>query len=334
MPDSTWLVVDGIDAHASSETVVTISRSENVLVRRVVAWDARDENTDVLGVHYGKGGDNCVCRRCWLRWEGSTNVGPKMALSMWYNSTGELAENVIATWDNGSMPDLYTTQNNGAPYTGTFAGTKTGGATDQAYGLFSRDRNDSTTTAGARIFGSIGYLRGTHRYDPQALFFLNGEDDVQVQNCAAFAEPGSFDAAIPFWLYGPANGSQGTGLTAQDLSSVGATADTITSEWSPSGVEHAATANGLADSVYVGNAAHLCFEYLNGVETATPLWPWRMNARILAATQKAADPQHTHQIYQGDPPVLTDVVDPHAVEDVTATVEAMFGPIPAACRRP
>jgi hypothetical protein len=352
---STWLVVDGVDAHSSSGTVVGISRSENVLVRRVVAWDARDENTDVLGVHYGKdnvledvgafgvarktmscsqGGDYCVCRRCWLRWEGSTNVGPKMALSMWYNSVGQRAENVIATWDNGSMPDLYTTQNNGDPWTGNFAGQKTGGATDQAYGLFSRDANTSITTAGAKIFGSIGYLRGKHRYDPQALFFLNGEDDVDVHNSAAFAEPGSHDAKIPFWLYGPANGSAGTGLVATDLSSVGATADTITTEWAKTDAEHAGTAAALGDSIYTGNGARICFEYVDGVETTTPLWPWRMNARILAATQRAADAGHSHEIYLGDPAKLTSVVDPHAVEDVTAAVEAMFGPIPATCKRP
>lgn len=349
-----WVVVAGVDAHSSSSSVVSISRSQDVLVRRVVAWDANDENTDVFGVHYGarnvledvagfgvarktmscsQGGDECVCRRCWLRWEGCTNIGPKMSLSMWYNSLGELAENVIATWDNGSMPDVYTTQNNGELWTGNFAGTHTGGEPDQAYGLFSRDRNDDTTVAQARIFGSIGYLRGAHRYDPGSAYFLNGEDEVSMENSVAYAEPGNYDGVKPFWLYGPANGSQGIGLEATDLSGIGVTDDDITAEWVQTDVEHASSAAELGDSVFVGDGARVCYEYVDGVETTTPLWPWRMNGRILAATTRAAAADHHHYLYQGNPPTRMLVNDPHEIEDVTATIEAMFGPIPSACRR-
>jgi hypothetical protein len=346
-----WVVVQGVDAHSSSGTVVAVNRSHDVLIRRVVAWDAADENTTVIGVHYGannvfedigafgvarktmscsQGGDHCVCRRCWLRWEGSTNVGPKMALSMWYNSVGQLAENVLATWDNGSMPDVYTAQNNGALVTsGSFAGTHTGGKPDQAYGLFSRDANANTTSAKASIVGSIGYLSGDHRYDPSSLFFLNGEDDVVVKSSVAYAQPTHHDTKKPFWLYGPKNGSLGTGLVAAGLSSVGFTPSDITKEWQQSDVQHATSVSGLQDSVY----GRVCHEWVNGAPTTTPLWPWRMNARILAATERSASSSHAHTIYQGNPPVKTLVQDPHAAIDVTAKIQELFGPIPPACWR-
>lgn len=129
-------------------------------------------------------------------------------------------------------------------------------------------------------------------------------------------------------------GRRHRGRSHHRLTSIGVHADEITESWAQSGIEHASSVAALADSVYVGGGAHLCHEYLNGVETATPLWPWRMNARIAAATALAARPDHMHYVYQGDPPTLTLVNDPHdGPVDVTATIEAMFGPVPAECRR-
>jgi hypothetical protein len=253
---------------------------------------------------------------------------------MWYNTTGELAENVIATWDNGSMPDVYVTQDNGVVVSsGNYAGTHTGGEPDQAYGLFTSDRNDETMIADARVLGSIGYLRGKHRYDPSTLFYLWSRDQIRVENSVAYAEAGNYDGKTPFMLAGPTDSAQGIGLFASHLSSIAADADQITSEWSQTDVEHATSPSELGDSVYIGAGAHLCYEYVDGVETTTPLWPWRMNARIVAATTQAAKSDHQHWIYQGDPPALTQVNDPHAIEDVTGAVEAMFGPIPSQCRR-
>ena len=53
----------------------------------------------------------------------------------------------------------------------------------------------------------------------------------------------------------------------------------------------------------------LCTRYVNGTLTSQGLWPWPMNQRILTATAQAG----------------TGV-------DVTATMEALLGPIPAQCR--
>jgi len=57
-----------------------------------------------------------------------------------------------------------------------------------------------------------------------------------------------------------------------------------------------------------------------------------MNARILAATTLANAGGHTHKIHQGNPPKLTDLNDPHAITNVTAEIEALFGAIPSNCR--
>ena len=54
----------------------------------------------------------------------------------------------------------------------------------------------------------------------------------------------------------------------------------------------------------------ICQRYVDGELTTTPLWPWPMNDRIKEARALAGRP----------------------VVDVTATIEALLGTIPAACR--
>ena len=75
-----------------------------------------------------------------------------------------------------------------------------------------------------------------------------------------------------------------------------------------------------------------CYQYQNQQLTNIPLWPWPMNQRIWDATTVAASSSHQHFIYQGSSPSLTLVNDPHAVIDVTAEIEQMFGAIPAGCK--
>lgn len=54
----------------------------------------------------------------------------------------------------------------------------------------------------------------------------------------------------------------------------------------------------------------ICTRYVQGTLTTQPLWPWPMNARITEALRRAG----------------------RSVVDVTATMEALFGAIPAKCR--
>jgi hypothetical protein len=48
-----WLVVEGINACRSSDTVVELSHSNNNVIRRVTAWDAADNNSTIFTVHNG-----------------------------------------------------------------------------------------------------------------------------------------------------------------------------------------------------------------------------------------------------------------------------------------
>jgi len=58
-----------------------------------------------------------------------------------------------------------------------------------------------------------------------------------------------------------------------------------------------------------GIGASICYRHVNGVLTEEPLWPWPMQDRIKAATERS----------------LWDTAD------VRAEIEAVFGPIPAEC---
>ena len=137
---NTWFVIEGVNAKSGKPLVVWLARgSDNNTFRRLVAWDATiNANNGVIGVHgsarnlfedvaaFGTarkvfsnswGGNDITCRRCWIRWEGST-FGSSIGATMTYNSTGAVFENVLVTWSGESMPQTYT-----IPTGGLAAGT-------------------------------------------------------------------------------------------------------------------------------------------------------------------------------------------------------------------
>ena len=48
-----YFVLEGFNAHNSKATVVSLSHSNHNIVRRVAAWDAADNNTNIFGIHVG-----------------------------------------------------------------------------------------------------------------------------------------------------------------------------------------------------------------------------------------------------------------------------------------
>ncbi len=60
-----------------------------------------------------------------------------------------------------------------------------------------------------------------------------------------------------------------------------------------------------------GVGASICYRYVDGVLTNEPLWPWPMQGRIEAATDRS----------------LWDTAD------VNAEIEAVFGPVPEECKK-
>ena len=123
------LVDQGVNACCSINSVVTIARANNNIIRRVVAWDSSDGNNEIFGVHaaafnlledvagFGtarkifqasEGGNHLTIRRAWGRWDRSTVQGPKETYSLAYNNYWLTCENCLGTWSGQGMPQTYT----------------------------------------------------------------------------------------------------------------------------------------------------------------------------------------------------------------------------------
>src|SRR5262249_52934035 len=153
MSGNSWWIIEGINFKRSVSDVLRVfnGSSQNVF-RRIVAWDGNlTTNNHVVSTAFnsnynlfedlgafGPGrfvwavyqSHDMTCRRCWLRWEGSTTAGadggPKMALSQDYGGPGDgvfnnMCENCLTTWNAVSMPNTFT-------YTG--GGGQTNGSSD------------------------------------------------------------------------------------------------------------------------------------------------------------------------------------------------------------
>jgi hypothetical protein len=128
-------------AHAAVGSVGVVSvRGDFNQFRRICAWDAAlNYNKHVFevtgpGTTYAlfedcagfgvsrkifspsQGGINAVFRRCWGRWQGNTNTGPKDTGLGLYNSDLTTIENCVWTWTGESLPTTYTIQNNGVDF--------------------------------------------------------------------------------------------------------------------------------------------------------------------------------------------------------------------------
>jgi hypothetical protein len=121
--------------------------------------------------------------------------------------------------------------------------------------------------------------------------------EMATKESARFSKASQGPAGGPNWV---------DGLTA-----IGGMPPTFTSNWTPSAIRHGDTlAQALEGTTLWDLYPGLCHQMVGGVVTEAPLWPWPMQARLSAALAQA-----------GYPPV-----------DLTAQMEALFGPIPARCR--
>jgi len=81
--------------------------------------------------------------------------------------------------------------------------------------------------------------------------------------------------------------------------------------------------------------ARLCYRMTNGVvDTSSPLWPWPMNDRILAATGYAGTINMALACPTSDPKCIYSGSGPigRTATNVTTDIEALLGTIPSACR--
>lgn len=329
-----WFVIEGINACCSNGTVVQVSGSSNNIVRRVAAWDAADNNNFIFGIHGGKynlledvagwgiarkifesswGGDFTTVRRMWGRWEGSHVIGPKMVYTIAYNNYNLLLENVIGTWSGERMKQTYVLMDYyGQPWTGAGAGTYTNYGVDQPYGVFGLDRLDGDKNSRSKLLGSIGYVKAGDRFEPDNVVFMSDIDSLEITNTVVYIDSGSHTSKRRFGLF-PLSQATAGNLRARNLTGVGGANSYISADWQPtnilegSGLGIYKLGQNVFNSTQGGN---LCYRYQDGVLTQQALWPWPMNQRIKDAM----------------------ITSGRTAVDVTATIEAMFGSIPAGCK--
>ncbi len=329
-----YFVLEGFNLSNSNDSVVLMSQSHHNIVRRVAAWDAADNNTEIFGAHRGthnlfedvagwgvarkifqfsQGGDYTTVRRAWGRWEGSHVTGPKMTYSLAYNNYNMMCENCIGTWSGERMKQTYTLLDyDGDPHTSGGSEVKfTNYGVDHPYGIFSVDgfSPDSDKDAHARLLGSIAYVRDNDKFASQFAAFLTGVDSFKIANLAVSIGPGANSKTKPFGLHnlGVATGHN---LVAENLTAIGGTGSYYGSEWKKTFIVEGSSQSSVPNIFTSASGASLCYRYKEGVLTTERLWPWPMNQRIIDAMVESG----------------------RATVDVTKTIESMFGPIPSACR--
>ncbi len=294
-----YIIIEGMNACRSKMTVVGVSRSSHCIVRRVCAWDAGDDNTNIFAAHYGdynvfedcagwgiarktyscsQNGNYTTFRRCWGRWEGCTNVGPKMVMTVSYNSHHTLAENCIGTWDGTKMPETYVVHDHGVPFTNwgsrpKEAVTMTNYGVDQPYGVFGIDTRDGPEV---RLFGCIAYRLAGQRTVPYiANYFISRseQDPGTMVDCVSFIEQGA----------APVRSFNLTHVSGHDLTSIGSEQNAVGTGQFENLLVLDSPAPLVADGGNIlqsEKGASIWFRYEDGVLTDVPLWPWPMNERI------------------------------------------------------
>lgn len=347
-----WFVIEGVNACCSSADVIYLSHATNNIVRRVIGWDARDNNNMIFGIAYGSsnnlfedvagwgvarkifepsGGSNYVTlRRFWGRWERSTVTGPKMVLSMAYDSNYNMTyENAIGTWSAEKMPSSYTlTDYSGNPC--NFCSSGPGPFTEAMnfpYGILSDDglAEGQERIANSKLLGSIAYINKTDTFNGEAPIFVNAMSGIELRDNVVFIDS-SHSSVKRFVLTndvlaGTASGG-GVGMIAKNLTGIGGAASGFQSQWQKSNILEGSGLNIFNPGENIFNAtrgASVCYQYKDGVLTNQPLWPWPMDQRIKDAMAVSGHRSVTYGMPTND-------------GLVTTAIENMFGAIPAQCR--
>jgi hypothetical protein len=303
-----YFVIQGIDAHNSSgPTIYSHCGSANNAFKRVVAWQAGDGNwglwmfnsnnntlcEDCAGFGRGRNiwqitqsGNNATLRRVWGMFERQdTNTGPEGVVEGIYNSSGLIMENLIGTWAD-SVKSLQ-------PYGILLPGHGSGGS-------------------GPSVYGSILYLKSSAAFPASTLYWQDTvASNATLKDVVAYTEQSS---KRPFEL------RSSSGNLMQNTTEIGGVASSVGSGWAVSNRVDVATV-GAAPNIWNGSGnqgARVCYQYINGSLTSTPLWPWPMDARIRQALTRAGKNPDT--IFGGPG------------NSVTQQMEQIFGPIPSACR--
>ncbi len=318
-----------------------------------------------------QGSNGVTWRRVWASWGGHISNSPKFTTTMGYNSNNVRCENCLLTWNAESMPETYTlTTATCAQETnpGFGAGTHTNFEIVQAGPIFAED-NAAGGPNGAcmnqRIFGSLAYVKSTQRWgipyadtpltigNRQSALVMQGVSTNnplhqcgEVRHSFAYISPThpNFNITKGFDM-GPGGGtaSHTTSVHGSGVSDAWNAAWTRTPSDSAEGTSVAAAGATPTGSqvpspwTSTTQGANLCFQWTPGGTTATttPLWPWPMNDRILAATGYAssygnglADSVVGCGVTQGN---CSGGRVARTPINVTSEIEAILGTIPSQC---
>jgi hypothetical protein len=196
----------------------------------------------------------------------------------------------------------------------------------QEQGPFQTFRSDNS-----KVLGSIFYIGASDVATASTVFFAltdggSGQaggsyapsDNNVFQHIVSFIHPSnvSFATTRALRLNYQGPGPHGSGNVLSDSVGVGGIAISCQSpDYTCSNVQDGVSltaAIGAGNNIWTGSNAGpgICKRYVNGTLTSDPLWPWPMNQRII-----------DFMTARGVTPV-----------DVTATMEGLFGTIPAVCR--
>ena len=347
-----WWVLEGFNARNSNWTVIILAGRNNTL-RRIVAWDAQiNQNNHVLLVggrdnlvedcgFFGAARNvvntyddiNPVFRRVWARWEGSTQAAVKYAFQLYYTQPGAVCENCLATWWPFTMPESYTLVNNGVPYPDPNNPlTLTNYTVEQRVGPMGQEGGSGSETTNTKFLASLSYHRGAVDFlttsSSPTVMFLEQPSSVNVVRHVGVVVP-SFTGASSIASYSLRSNGSNTDLSAQRITSLSQGGFDIGAQWSVSNHitgTSVSSLNSQGANPWTGTSgAQFCYRWVNGTQTTTPLWPWPMNERIKAATAAAG-------AYTGPCTGCNGGRRARIATDVTADIEALLGPIPAACR--
>ena len=302
LENNNYFTIEGINVHHPghptnwSVSVVSLNYSSHNILRRICAWEARDGNTNIFGIHNGTNnlledcagwgtarktfsnsqqGNFTTFRRCFARWEGSHAQGPKHGFALSYNSYNALAENCIGTWDGIKMKENYELldyYNNGI---GQFFNNYT---VQQPNGIFSHDGFDvQPDIANVRIYGCIAYVKANQRFHnstkTMATTYTYEIKGVDIKNSLAYIEPGSRTNIPVIYLSGGTTANN----KASGLTLIGGGNPNLSSGYSPVNIIRSTTCG------TINTRSLITKRTVNGVETNEDLWPWPMNQRIMDA---------------------------------------------------
>jgi len=258
------IIVDGFDACNSSGSVAYGTSCDDCVIRNTMAWNAHEGNYTIFSFHSGnrnqfidcagfgtarkiftcsQGGNDTTFTRCFGRWERCISIGPKMAYSMSYNSSGTRLDDCIGMFDARMPKEYYLLDNDGiteyVPQT-----LMADYEIDQPFGIISADAN----TGDADVIATRCLAYSKSLSNPSTIlggFFTSAMDGMSIQDCVS-AIIDDVGIIKPFYL-NTSNDDAYTNNIASGLISIGGGgADYINPYWGGTGIDGVvATINAL-----------------------------------------------------------------------------------------